>query len=327
MTTRPLELCVNPRPVDAAIGIIWIYLCPGPLQVLVAGFGLYPALLIAVNTNMTKAGPWPFSMTLLGATLALYLLFMGIELSWLALRLRRRDAWRKSHFAPHRLVIDDEGVTSSCDFDSQRIAWKDIRAVQSGFGYVFVRLPKFGIMPIPLREFGSDADVLELMNRRRRLASGRERMVAAFRWLGVVASLLIAVKIVMGLFAGFTLDHQVQNGVRLARKLPPAMERFQVNRGKLPNSLAELSAWSPDLAQITKDVYAEPLHYSARGDAFVLVSYGRDRRPDGSDYWNTRETRAVVRDAPVSRSHFACRDPDADLVVSDRGLHTACPSE
>lgn len=323
MTTQRLELCVTPRPIDFVAAIVWTYLRPGPLQLLAAGFGLYPAVLITVNMNMVKAGPWHFSLTLVGTILGLYLFFIGLELAWLAVRLRR-DTWRKTHFTLHRLVIDDAGLTSSCEFNGQQVAWKDIRSVQSGLGYVFFRLSNFKIMPIPLGQFEPGTDVRKAVNSWQRVVSRRERIVSAFGWVGVAGGLFIAVKIVTGLFGSFTLDHQVQNGLRLVRKISPAIERFQISRGRLPSSLAELSASSPDLEQLAKDAYDEPLHYVARDEAFVLVSYGRNRRPDGSNYWSTRETRAVVRDTPISRSHFACRDPDADLVVSDRGLHNAC---
>lgn len=323
---RRLELRVQPRPADAIVAIVWCFLRPGPIQLMAAGFGLYPAFLIAANMGMIKAGPWPFAMVFLGAALGIYMLFMGLELALLAVRFGR-NTWRKIHFTPHRLVIDDLGLTSCSDFDSQKIAWKDVSAVQSGFGYVFVRHRSRKIMPIPLRDLGPELDRRQLLDRLQRVASRQQRIVAALTWVGFAAALFIAAKIVTGLFVAFTLDHQVQNGLRLAGKVPAAIERFRIERGNLPNSLAEMFAAAPDVLPLARDVYDEPLHYDRRGEAYVLVSYGRDRRPDGSDYWSTRETRAVGRDASPSRSHFKCRNPDADLVVSDRGMHQACIAE
>lgn len=326
MTTERLELRVNPRPADAFVAIVWSYLRPGPLQLLAATFGLYPALLLAVNMGMVQAGPWPFVMTLLGATLGIYLLCIGLELAVLALR-ARHETWRKTHCAPHRLIIDDQGLASSSDYDAQRFVWSDLRAVQCGLGYVFVRLRKRRIMPIPLRDLQADSERRSLLNRLQRVATRRQKALAALSWVGVATALLVAGKIIAGLFVGFTLDHQLQNGVRLARKLPAAIEGFRAERGRLPDTLAELSARKPDLARLSRDVYDEPLHYDRRGEAFVLVSYGRDRRKDGDDYWKTRETAVMTRDAAPSRAHFACRNPDADLVVSDRGLHHACATQ
>jgi hypothetical protein len=59
--------------------------------------------------------------------------------------------------------------------------------------------------------------------------------------------------------------------------------------------------------------------YQSRGTAFILVSFGRDNKPDGIDYWKMREI-----NEQDSEKRLTCYHPNADQVISDLGIHRAC---
>lgn len=71
----------------------------------------------------------------------------------------------------------------------------------------------------------------------------------------------------------------------------------------------------PRLCKTGKDRWGNAIHYESKGDRYVLVSFGRDGKPDGVDYWRLREQNTYRR---------VCGDLDADYVVSDRGSHQGC---
>jgi hypothetical protein len=64
-----------------------------------------------------------------------------------------------------------------------------------------------------------------------------------------------------------------------------------------------------------RDAWNHPLRYFSDGEIYLLVSVGRAGEPQTEDYHEMREAR--LREA-------VCADPDADLVVSDRGWHQRC---
>lgn len=64
-----------------------------------------------------------------------------------------------------------------------------------------------------------------------------------------------------------------------------------------------------------RDAWDHPLRYFSDGQIFLLVSVGRDGKPETEDYHELRE---------ADSSHEVCGDPDADLVVSDVGWHQRC---
>ena len=76
-----------------------------------------------------------------------------------------------------------------------------------------------------------------------------------------------------------------------------------------PNNLIEAIPTGKTLPQ---DGWSHDFHYEHHKGAFILVSYGSDGKPDGSDYWMLRE-QGIVKDLV---DNFKC-----DLVTSDRGWH------
>jgi len=70
-----------------------------------------------------------------------------------------------------------------------------------------------------------------------------------------------------------------------------------------------------------EDAWGHPLLYETRGSgsAYILVSYGHDGRPDGSDYWWLRSAFGERGYAPE-----ACPTFDADIIASDLAFHRPC---
>jgi hypothetical protein len=70
------------------------------------------------------------------------------------------------------------------------------------------------------------------------------------------------------------------------------------------------------------DAWGNALYYESQGSgsAYVLVSYGRDGRPDFDvAYWWIRST---YTDRPYAPE--ACRTFDADIIASDVAFHRTC---
>src|SRR5262249_18790550 len=93
------------------------------------------------------------------------------------------------------------------------------------------------------------------------------------------------------------------------RRIREYRERF----GRFPKVLDEVSVAGPPV-----DGWGHDFHYESNGAAFVLVSFGRDGKPDGTDYWQLRET----GDHPSGWN--ICGTFDADEVMSDTGWQRAC---
>lgn len=55
--------------------------------------------------------------------------------------------------------------------------------------------------------------------------------------------------------------------------------------------------------------------YLSDGRSFLLVAFGRDGLPDGTNYWAV-----LQRENPV----LSCRGLNSDQFVSDRGSHRRC---
>jgi len=101
-----------------------------------------------------------------------------------------------------------------------------------------------------------------------------------------------------------------------AQHLAALVSQYSQSHGQLPKHLGELGG---DLAAtLAKDAWGNLFHFESRGEAFVLVSYGRDWRPDGTDYWALREQ----GDHPSGWR--ICGDFDRDEVVSDVGYLRIC---
>jgi len=92
---------------------------------------------------------------------------------------------------------------------------------------------------------------------------------------------------------------------------------FESNR-RYPAQLADALRPHPRGLDLLTDTWGHPLLYESDGTMFLLVSYGRDGRPDGSDY---RVLRAL---GDLPNGWNICGNYDADEVMSDLGWHRLC---
>ncbi len=90
------------------------------------------------------------------------------------------------------------------------------------------------------------------------------------------------------------------------------LKQYKEEHGEYP---PELRVAIPEKypPRILADGFGLPFLYQSRGDAFILVSLGKNGSPDGIDYWELRES-----SAPMERVAGQFR---ADQVLSDRGWH------
>jgi hypothetical protein len=94
---------------------------------------------------------------------------------------------------------------------------------------------------------------------------------------------------------------------------------YRQEHGRLPETLEVIPKF------LQRDAYGRPLQYLVRGERFILVSFGSDGKPDPGDPWLLAESPAHRADAdPPGSYRKNCEQPQADSVVSDRGLHVGC---
>jgi hypothetical protein len=111
---------------------------------------------------------------------------------------------------------------------------------------------------------------------------------------------------------------QVQNLVSV-REYARGLEAYRARAGSYPSTLAEAIQSQPVFGHpipVGLDLWGNPISYSRVADGFLLVSYGRDGKPDGTNYEQLRRE-GKLDNAP-------CRDVNADQIVSDRGEHRTC---
>jgi hypothetical protein len=80
----------------------------------------------------------------------------------------------------------------------------------------------------------------------------------------------------------------------------------------------EHGSYPTELPSRAIDRWSHPLHYKRMADGYLLISFGRDGKPDGSDYLALRN----LGDHPSG--YRICGQYDADEVMSDRGWHRVC---
>ena len=104
------------------------------------------------------------------------------------------------------------------------------------------------------------------------------------------------------------------------------LDRYRVRHGNYPTQLlvaVQEAGYKPEvetyLAQC-KDRWGYSIHYESRGSSYVLVSFGRDGLPDGSDYWSIRAKYSSAGALPF----MPCLDFNADAIASDLAVHRCC---
>ena len=111
---------------------------------------------------------------------------------------------------------------------------------------------------------------------------------------------------------------QVRN-LNLMRSYVDSVTSYKERHGAYPDVLTAALREGPAFGSTAArgaDLWGHPVLYRRDQDGFLLVSLGRDGKPDGTDY-------AALRGA-VERDEEPCRNPDADQVFSDRGDLRTC---
>ncbi len=101
-----------------------------------------------------------------------------------------------------------------------------------------------------------------------------------------------------------------------------ALAEYRTDYDAFPSSLVDLLRPTRVPGGIARgipprDAWDHPLRYFSDGEMFLLVSVGRDGEPQTEDYHEFRLERS---------SRTICDDPDADVILSDRGWHQRCRS-
>ena len=110
----------------------------------------------------------------------------------------------------------------------------------------------------------------------------------------------------------------------LLQEYARAIDQHFAQSRSYPESLVAVMPKSPVRGRkipIGEDMWGHPISYTRLPDGYLLVSFGRDGRPDGTDY-NRMRSESVFQSA--AQQEKPCRNPDADVVLSDRGAHRAC---
>jgi hypothetical protein len=133
-------------------------------------------------------------------------------------------------------------------------------------------------------------------------------MKKGIAWACVVIGILALAWYLFYLRPALIFLHQVQNHVRCTAA-EYWVKQQHTQTGSYPNVLR------PDLVT---DAWGHPIQYTRLPDGYLIVSFGRDGKPDGSDYLALRS----AGDHPAGDS--ICGHPDADEVLSDKGWHRLC---
>src|SRR5262249_1887527 len=96
---------------------------------------------------------------------------------------------------------------------------------------------------------------------------------------------------------------------------------YRSAHGEYPSYLVDLPAdkGSRKTGDPPVDYWGHPIYFEVRNEKYLLLSFGRDGRPDGLDYWRLREQNDQRwSGVPVGYKW------DADQVMSGLGFHRVC---
>lgn len=100
------------------------------------------------------------------------------------------------------------------------------------------------------------------------------------------------------------------------------VEDYREANGHYPPDLSSFSWWA------RRDMWGRRVFYERRGDGYILVSFGRDGKPDGTDYWELRmrldESGHYYASSLRNHEYNICGDYDRDEVLSDAGWIQVC---
>lgn len=137
-----------------------------------------------------------------------------------------------------------------------------------------------------------------------------------------LAAAFVGALIGLGLIAYFLVLHPMLLEKRQIRNhghcqyVGALIEQYLDVHGELPAELSDLGTGKQ--TRFTIDAWGHPFHFESRGRAFVLVSYGRDGVPDGTDYW------ALQAQGDHPAGWDICGDSDRDEVIGSVGYLRVC---
>lgn len=126
--------------------------------------------------------------------------------------------------------------------------------------------------------------------------------------------------VVLLLCTGIWLKREVDlsgkqiNDLILCRRYGSFAEDYYKAHRSFPLRLADAIP-STEKNKTLKNAWGFPVHYESDGKYYILVSYGRDGKPDGLDCAKLRITPGFTK---------ICGEWDSDQVFSDLGQHRIC---
>lgn len=109
------------------------------------------------------------------------------------------------------------------------------------------------------------------------------------------------------------------NNLELAKSYVQALEEYRGTHHAYPDRLSEVFGLWRGYASAAPgaDWWGHPLYYESNGRQFLLISLGRDGRPD-------RPMQGYGSFRSLERCRRICGRPNDDQVLSERGFHQAC---
>lgn len=138
------------------------------------------------------------------------------------------------------------------------------------------------------------------------------------RVLAVAATVIVVLAVVIGwAYRRQVLwGSQIRN-LELFKGYNRALEIYRSDHGDYPETLVAVSSAVPwPNVQVGHDIWGHPVRYLQMDGHFVLVSTGKDGRPDFENY-------AAFFAAKPAQTNI-CLDWNADQVLSDEGWHQVC---
>ena len=126
--------------------------------------------------------------------------------------------------------------------------------------------------------------------------------------------LLVAVAVSLLLYLASQGGNQIRSLIALQRYQKFLVEYAAANGGAYPEQLEVV--YRPEEGFEGLDGWGNPILYLSDGSYYVLVSCGRDGKPDGLNY-------VALRNEPRLENPN-CEDLDLDQVLTDQGWYRAC---
>ena len=162
------------------------------------------------------------------------------------------------------------------------------------------------------------------LDRPERAATSERQIVVNARGLMLGCALLIAAAFAYFVFPwpAIRRARQVRNCADMQTYAALVDHYFETHKSyphTLRAAVEEMRGPSSSAYLLLRDGYGTPVFYASRGNEFVLVSYGSDRKPEANSYWSYRSREPE----PSGRRASACNS-GGDVVFTARGCFRCC---